>query len=351
MPVFDGFADGHLGGDARSFLDFVHTLQNPDFFACVGFRIAVLRDSTAIMLYHAVRRIHYGLGGAIISLEPYHLTFRIILLEVKYVLHPRATECVDGLGVVSHHAYIMVLEREFSYYVILGEVSVLILVHHYVREPVTQGKQSLSVISQQNVHIKQDVIEIHNSAVSHLVLIEPVQVADSRLARLTVRVQQLGARGVALKSNEIVLRTRDPAQHVLRLVELVVEAQCLYARLDGRDGIGRVVNSEILRIAQKFGIFPEKAHENCVKSSHSHPFRGDVTDHQCDSLLHLRGGLLRKGQGQYPRGIHPGSHHICHSACQNPRFSGSCSGDDENGAFHRLDRLFLFVVKSFQYRL
>ena len=59
---------------------------------------------------------------------------RIILLEIEDILDLRSAEGIDRLGVVTHHAKVLMELTELLEYQILRKVGILILIDHYIVE-------------------------------------------------------------------------------------------------------------------------------------------------------------------------------------------------------------------------
>ena len=118
---------------------------------------------------------------------------------------------------------------EFLQNEILGKVRVLILIHHDIVKTAGHGSERLLVISEQDIHIQQDIIEIHNAGLFAFGRIQSIDIADFRLLRMSIIGNGLIAALVGLRRDKIVLRHRNAAQHILRLVNLVIKFQFLKA--------------------------------------------------------------------------------------------------------------------------
>ena len=92
------------------------------------------RDLVRVVGDDRVRRLHDGLGRAVVLLELVQREVGVVVLEVEDVLDVRAAEAVDGLGVVADHADVFPLGCQLLDDQILGKIRVLVLVHHQVLE-------------------------------------------------------------------------------------------------------------------------------------------------------------------------------------------------------------------------
>ena len=83
---------------------------------------------------HLVGGLQNGLGGAVILLQPNHLSAGMLLFKVEDIFDSRAAEAINALIVVSHHAEILVAARQQRRKQVLEVVGVLVLVDQDVAE-------------------------------------------------------------------------------------------------------------------------------------------------------------------------------------------------------------------------
>ena len=183
--------------------------------------------------YQRIGSVHDYFCRTVVLLQPENLPVRIILLEIEDILYLRPPECIYRLRIVTYHADIAVLLRKFLEYQVLGIVGVLILVHHYIVEPAGQVVQSLAVIPEQDVHVQQDIIEIHYPGLSAFGGIQPVDVKYARLFRCRVVLDDGLVPAVGLCCDQIVLGHGNPRKDILGPVHLVIKLELFQACLDG----------------------------------------------------------------------------------------------------------------------
>ena len=231
---------------------------------------------------------------------------------------------------------------------ILGEVGILVLVDHDIVEPAADRLQSLRTVAQQYVHVQQNIVEVHDPGGAHHGLVAHVDVADAGF--LSVGVVGLGGRvtHVALGRHQIVLGHRYSGEHVLRLVDLVVEAEFLDAALDGAGRVARVIDGKRRRIADAVGELAEEADEYRVEGPHVKSAGLSLPHHHRNSFFHLAGGLLREGKRQYPGRIFSAGQYVSYSACEYSCLSRPRTGDYEHRSFRTADSLPLLTVKPLQ---
>ena len=240
------------------------------------------------------------------------------------------------------------MQREFLDYNVLGEVGVLVLVHKDVGKTAGQDVERFGVVAQEYVHIDQDVVEIHHAGLLELALVESVDSVHIWLVASEILVDQILVYPVGLRHHKIVFRRADAGKHLFGLVHLVVETQFLDAMLDCRNGISRVRDGEVRRIAQELRIFTQKSDEDRMESARHHAPGLRPAHKQGDPFLHLTSRLLGKCQGQDCGGIHAGSKSVSHSRSQNPCLSGTGSGNNQYRPVHRLYRPSLLIVQAIE---
>ncbi len=332
-------------GHAHRLRLFVPGGQHPYLLSSGSGRAALFRDAPLISGYQGVRCLDYDGGGAVVVLQTEGLALREVLPEVQDVLDARSPERVDGLRVVAHHAEILMELAEFLYYQVLGVVRVLILVHHYVSEPPRYGFRHVGAVAQQDVHIQQDVVVVHHPGLAAFLPVQRVDVADARLAGVSVAREDALAAAVGFGRDEVVLRYGDAGEHLLGLVDFLVETELLHADLYGALRIGSVVNCECGRIAQTIRELAQETYEHRMEGAHTYFPRGGASHHSRDALFHLARRLPGEGERHYlPRGATL-IYDVGRSAGQNPCFSGTRAGHDEDRTVNELYRFPLLLTQ------
>ena len=176
------------------------------------------------------------------------MVLRVILLEVQDVFNLGSTEGVDGLRVISHHTYVLVPLTEFLQYKILGEVRILILVDHDIVEPSCNRLQGSRIVTKQDIHIQQDIIEVHDTCLLAFLRIQLIDIAYAGLLGGSIVLQGIRIAAVCIRSDKIVLRHRDARKHILRLIDLLVKLKILKTRLYRANRVACIIDREGLRI-------------------------------------------------------------------------------------------------------
>ena len=97
-------------------------------------------------------------GGRILSKQALSA---IIDVKVQDILDVSSTELVNGLVVIAHHAEVLVFCRQQADELELGQVGVLVFVHHYVLETLLVIIQHIRVVLEQFHRLDDQVVEIH----------------------------------------------------------------------------------------------------------------------------------------------------------------------------------------------
>ena len=148
-------------GNISCLAEFVGGGENLDFVA-----LSVLRPKIFFLLVGVV--LDNGIGGveniarrAVVLLETDGEGVLILLLKGENVLNGGASEAIDTLIVVAHHADVAVRRGKQLYEHILGVVRVLILVHHYVFEFMLIKGQHIGALLEKPHRPHDYVVKIH----------------------------------------------------------------------------------------------------------------------------------------------------------------------------------------------
>ena len=129
----------------------------------LSFGVAFLGDTAFVMGYYRVRGVHYVPGRTVVLFKADYLGFGVILLEIQDILDLSTAEGVDGLAVIPHHAKVAVRSRKLLENQILGVIGILVLVHHYEVEAGCYLGTGLLIVAEKDVHVHQDIVEVHDS--------------------------------------------------------------------------------------------------------------------------------------------------------------------------------------------
>ncbi len=108
-----------------------------------------------VLVNDGVGRFHDGLGGAVVLLQLHYKQVRIVFLEIQDVLNIRTAKGINTLGIVTHHADVLVYCCQFFGDQVLGNVGILKLVHHDVFEALLVLVEYFEVIAEEYVGIEE----------------------------------------------------------------------------------------------------------------------------------------------------------------------------------------------------
>ena len=245
-------------------------LYDMQLFPLLPFCVTAFGDAAGVVFDDGICGIHYVARAAVVALQAEHLAVGIVLLEVEYVLYLGAAEGVYRLGIVPHHTDVVVTGGELAEDEVLAVVGVLVLIHQDVREAGGDLCESVFVVPQEDVHVDEDVVEIHDAGLLEALLVQVVNIHEARFLGERVRTEGVGVRPVGAYGDEVVLGGGYAGEDVAGLVNGVVQLQLLDDRFDCSGGIRLVVDGERLGIAERLGIIPQETDENGVESAHDH---------------------------------------------------------------------------------
>ena len=351
LGMFGAYPRHYLRGDAHGLVLFRTGVEQPYLLAVGTGGITILGYTALVVGYQRIGGVDYGLGRPVVALQAEGPALGVVLPEVEYVLYLGPAERVDRLAVVTHHADVPAEIRKPPEYYVLRLVGVLVLVHHYIGEAVGDVGEGLGVVAQQVVHVQEYVVEVHDPGGPELLLVPVVEFSEHGFPAPRIGLCEGGVGKVGLPCHQIVLHHRYAREHLLGLVGLVVEIELLQAGLYGAHGVGGVVYGEVPGIAEAAGIVAQEPDEDGMEGAHDQPAGPGLSYHKGYPLLHLGGGLLGEGQGQYLRGLRSLGKEIGYAARQDPRLAGTGSSHYEHRAFRAAHGAFLLVVQGFQYRV
>ena len=178
----------------------------------------------------------------------------------------------------------------------LGTVGVLILVDEHIAEILLVELKHIGMVAEEDVGLDQQVVEVHSSCLETAVPVVPVDNVQQWALGTCIVGEQFLVRAIHAWRNQVVLRIRDLRLHAVGLVDFVVELHLLDDGLDQGAGVGLVVDGKVGAKTQTTRFAPEYAAEERVEGAHPESSGGCRANNLLDTLLHLGGCLLGKGQ-------------------------------------------------------
>ena len=310
---------------------------------------AILGNASLVAGDERVGRVDDGLRRPVIALQAEGAGALEILHEVEDVLDLGAAEAVDGLGIVPDHAQVVMDRGELPEDEVLGHVGVLVLVHQDVAETAGDAGERLRIPLQQDIHVQEDIVEIHHAGLLAQLAVQGVDPMDFRLLVEPVVLQvAAGAVGVRRGGDQVVLGLGDAGEHLLGLIHLVIQPQLLDAGLEGTHGIRGVINGKGLGETQPAGPLPEEADEHGMEGSHPQPAGLPLPYHERDAFLHLTRGFFGKSKGKDPVRGHALVDQIGYSGSQYAGLARSGARDNQYRPLHAQDSFALFLIQTTQ---
>ena len=121
----------------------------------------LLRFSSSVVFYHRMGRIEYRRCRSVVLLELHDFRISEILFELQYVPYICTSPLIYALVVVADHTYVIMRLGEHLYECVLQSVRVLVLIYHYVSEPVLIFQQHGLVLFEKAHCIEQQIVKIH----------------------------------------------------------------------------------------------------------------------------------------------------------------------------------------------
>ena len=328
---------------------------------------ALFLEPVRVVRDEVVRRRDDVLRRAVVLLQFHHAAAGIVFLEADDVLDPCAPEGVDGLGVIAHHADVLVQPGEPLQDGVLGDVRVLVLVHEDVVEAAGDYPEHVGVVRQEHVGVQEDVVEVH-----HGHAVAGVAVGDEDAARQGpsgpgVAALLLGVGRVGVGRHEVVLAAGDDgldrlglvsgilflvAEHVLLgpllLRGTAVRHDLADAALQRGQRVVLVQDGEVRRVVDPLGERAEETDEHRVERAHADP-PGGVALEGDDARAHLVGRLLREGEREDPLGRDALRQQVGDPDREDAGLAASGARVDEHRAERRGCRLPLCRVEPFEH--
>ena len=323
--------------------------EHADLFAHIPFRKALLLHAFRITFDHRIGRLDDRARRAVILLQLEDHRVGEILLERKDVLDLGPPERIDRLGVVAHHADLRMELRQAPDDDVLGIVGILVLIDQDVFELLLVAGRHVGTVSQQDIGLQQQVVEIHRPVPLAAGAIDVVDVAE--LGNLHPPVFGYGTRigQVSARRHQAVLGVGDARGEHRRLILGIVQVQLLDDGFQKVLAIRRLVNRKTLREADPFGVVAQNARENRVEGSHADIAVASVRQHLGDTFAHLLGGLVGEGEGEDVVRSHPLLNHIGDARSKNARLARPGARDDERRRIVVHHRIPLGLIQAFQY--
>ena len=255
----------------------------------LGYLLFVLGDK-------AVCRRNDSLGRAVILFELEDSEIGIFLLQIENIADIGPPERIDALGIVSHDTEPVMRFHQLIDDKMLGKIGILILIDQNIPELILIKLQHIGVVSEKDIGIKQQIIEIHRPSTGTTTPINLIYVAYQRTLRSHIGFDQGCICRISRRGNKCIFGIGNNRLHGSRLIDLIIERHLFDDGLDKTTRIGLVVNREITRKAYSFGIGPQYTGKYRVESTHPQARSRCTTYDRSDAFFHFTSSLIGKSQ-------------------------------------------------------
>ena len=204
------------------------------------------------------------------------------------------------------------------------------------------------MLVEQDIGIQQYIIKIHDPLGLAFLRIELIDIAYPALAHLGILAYRLMVVHIVRCRYQIVLGRGYARKHLSRPVCLVIQLKFSDTGLYSIPGIGCIVDGECLRKSEKSGIVPQYAGKYGMESTHPQAAGLVPADYGRDTLLHLPGRLVGKGQGHDGGRLDSALDYGRNLPCKHTSFPGTGSRDNHRSSAHALNCLLLSTIQTRQ---
>ena len=296
----------------------------------------VLLASVLIFSNNGVGRIENGLGGAIVLLQQDGMRLRVVALEFLNIADGRTTEGINGLVGVAHHAQLGRVRAELSpahersNQRILGVVGVLVLVNKHVLKAPPIKFHHLLVLGEDPHHLTDEIIKVYGVSRAQAALVFGIDLGHGGLKRVFGLLRLLQRR---FRTNEFVFVVRNLIGKHARGVLFQIQLHVLGNHGQKPAGVIAIVDGEVgIKAWHKLRVLAQDAHADGVEGRYPHAL-GHGANQPAHALLHFRGGLISKGNGEDLPRIYPAmAHEIGNAAGKHRCLAGTGARHDEQRA-------------------
>ena len=184
------------------------------------------------MFHQRVGSLHNELCRTVIPFQLEEAGIGELVSEIENIVNVRTTERVDALVVVADDTDTAVCLRQQTDDVHLRIVRVLILVNKNILKLLSVLFPYLTVVTEEQVRVKQNIIKVHGIRLPASCLISLVYQMDRRHTGVSVTFGCRTVFRILISRYQMVFRHRNEAVDRRRLVCLLVKPQGFHNTLD-----------------------------------------------------------------------------------------------------------------------
>ena len=316
----------YLIGYDIPFFHITVSLEYTNGFTSFLFRKYFFSNLAFILFDQTVGSADNGLRRTIILLQFEHFCVRVNLREIENIIDIRSTERVDTLRIIPYHTNTLILFRQLEYDAMLRIVRILILIHQYITELLPVTDQHLRKVTEQNISIHQQIVEIHRSRLPAPFPVTGIYITEGWHFGCHVPFISFFIGGISRRRNQVVFGTRNACLYHPRFISLFVQPHLLDDGADQAFAIRRVINGELGGESDVLCFGTENAGKDGMESAHPQIARPLHTYLAGYTFLHLTRCLIGKGQCQDVPRLIAVLQQISNFISQDTCLSRTCTG-------------------------
>ena len=296
------------------------------------------------MDYDTVGGIYYGFCGAIVLLQLEDLVIGVVTPEIEDILDVGPPEAIDALGVVAHHTNVFVIGGQLFYDEVLADIGILVFIHEDTFEPVLIFQEYFGKFFQHDVHVEQQVVEVHGIGLPEPALVFCIDLSCLWLAAHLVCLRQLSILVILDMVDHACLGRGDAVKDITGLIDFRVQFHLLDNVAEQALGIIRVVNRILGGVANPVAFDAEYPGEDGMKGSHPDiPCLG--TNQLGDAIFHFPRCFVGKSERQDVERINAFVDQVSHAVGQHARLAAACTGDHHGRPFSVYNGIDLCLIQ------
>ena len=307
----------------------------------LGYLAAVVFDQT-------VGGIDNHLSRTVVLLQFEDACLIVLLREAQNILNLRPTKTVDALRIIAHHTDVLMPSGQLPDDGMLGVVRILVLVYKQISKAVAVTLANVGMIAEQKIGVQQQVVKIHHVRLAAAVAVFLINLRHPGHIHRRIGPQTLSRTGIVFRAHQTVLGTRNHGQHRRGFVLFLIQRLVLQNILDKGFAVAGVVNGKRRLETYSLGLGSQNAVEHRMEGAHPQTGSQFGFYQSGNTLAHLTGGLVGKGQRQNGTGMPALLQQIGYLAGQHTRLARSGSGNHQTRTVNIGYSLSLAVVQVIQ---
>ena len=205
----------------------------------------------------------------------------------------------------------------------------------------------LGIVFEQEPHVQQQVVEVHRIGLLAALLVTAVNLRYEGAIEKGIILAELANGVVARRQYQAVFGIGDATLHSTGFIDLFVEVHFTDDKLDKAEAVGSIVDGKVGVVIQTMPFDAKNAGKNAVEGAHPEFIGLLGRDKGGNTIAHLTGSLVGKGQGQNVPWLHALFQQIGHLVGKDTRLATTCSRNDERRSIDAKHRFKLTLIQFF----